>query len=101
MTEAWEYLKNASYLKAVETGYTEILGGWFYLVLAMVVIAAVQFKTNSSEATSLAMLILGAVGGFLNFFPPSGDASNVSMGLVYLIIMGVGMTMIAWKLFKK
>lgn len=100
----WEELMVGNYSTAIVSGFTDVLGGWFYLMFALVLVAAVQFKTDSSEATAWMMIILGAVGAttsFLNLFPPVGSAGGVNIGLMWLLMIGIGAGMIVYKIAKR
>ena len=106
MTVAYDLLRSGNFTQAIETTYTgaagaPLLGDWFYLFLILPIIVAVQLRTESSEATSLTMIILGLMGGFLAKFPSTGEgAANFGPMIAYVMIVAIGMTMIFFKFVR-
>lgn len=99
---AWDLLSSGDWLGAITTGYTDILGGWFYVIIAFAVIGAVYLKTESMESASILMLLLGAVGITSNYFAGVGaGAGNLNMIAVWFGIMLMGLSLPIYKFFAR
>lgn len=97
---ATEYILEGNPIRAVEAGYFAVLGQWFYFLIALAVIIAIQYKTESAEATGLIMLIIGGVG-FTWYFPAISGSTSMSVWGVWTIMMIIGITMIFYKWFER
>lgn len=104
---AYELLLEFKVMDAITTIYTDVLGGWFFVFIGLMIPIAVYLKTESPEATGMAMLILGLLGvggsvsGFVNKFPGASEGTgNIAIVAVWALITVVGLGMLVMKWWR-
>ena len=94
--ESIDHLLNIRVFPAMTGPYIALLGGWFYFILAWLVIVAIYFKTESAEMMAMAMLIFGGIGFVWNF-PGTHQTNNLSLWGIWTILMIFGLSLIWYK----
>lgn len=105
---AWEEVLAGNILNGTMSVYTEFMGGWFFVILGLMVPTAVYLKTESPEATGMVMFIIGMIGtggtisGFISKFPgASNETGNVMILGVWALMTVVGLGMIVFKWWRQ
>ena len=105
---AYEEIISGNVLNGTMSVYTEIMGGWFFVILGLIIPTAVYLKTESPEATGMTMFIIGMLGtggtvsGFIGRFPgASGGTGNIMILSVWVLMTVVGISMIAFKWWRQ
>lgn len=105
--DPFSLMLTGNFLQAMLAGYTNILGGWFYVMIGLLIITGVYLKTESPAAMGLAALVLGSMGTagtfgqFLNLFPGAEvGTGNIAVGLVWILLVVIGITTIIYSIFK-
>ena len=99
-TTAFNFIAAGHPAQAIVAAFTDTLGGWFYMILGLMIITAIYIKTDSAAATGMAMALLGGTGFFLNI-PGIADATNYSMIGIYFLLMVTGLAIPLYSLFSK
>ena len=102
MTVTFDLLSSGDWLGAIITGYTDVMGGWFFVFIAFGLMAAVYLKTESMENVSMLMLIIGAVGFVTEtFVGVAGGMGNLNMMAVWFGIMVMGLALPFYKFLSR
>ena len=90
---AFEHLAAGRWMEAITGVYTDVIGGWFYLFLALGIIAAVQFKTESAENTSIVMILMGSMGLSTTLIPAINGTGNFNMVYIWGFMCAMGLAL--------
>ncbi len=101
MTSAIEYLLEGDIFPALSTPYTSLIGGWFYAILILAIASAVQFRTQSMEATGIVLLTLSGAGIITNLIPGVTEGVNWNLSAILSLIAIIGFTMMIWKTVRR
>ena len=100
MTEYINLLISANWAEALTRPFTDLIGGWFWVILILGFATVIQFKTQSPEATGLTIFFLGALGAFSNL-PGVTESANINMIALFGFLAIFGLAITIWKPFKR
>jgi len=100
MVNSFDLLISGEIIQSIISIYTNIIGGWFYLLIGLGLIVAVYIKTDSIEVTAILMFVMGLMGGFAGYLRQSQETANINLGLIWILIMVTGLGMIIYKIYS-
>jgi len=100
-TEAFTLLTQGKWLDAIIKGYTSVMGDFFFLFIALGIIIAVQFKTESAENTSVVMLIMGGIGLTKTLLPAIQGTGNFNMVYIWGFMVAMGLALPFFKFTRE
>lgn len=93
MATPYDTLVTGDVLNATLQVYTDILGLWVYMLVFMVMLGAIYYKSKSPALVSIVGLLVGAPLFASGLLPPEGTGV-----LVIIIVLGIAGTL--YSVFK-